>query len=99
MLRRVAGGRGKALSRGYSRHRSRRVSALGTELGYRGKRTAAVRARAGQRRRTVLAELGAYLIVVLAPGTLHVSPGPARVTPPLGARTACPSRGTSSSRC
>src|SRR5262252_5787606 len=37
-------------------------------------------------------------LVVLAPRTLYVSLGPARVTPPPEARTACPFRGTSSLR-
>src|SRR5262245_36661023 len=81
-------GRGHACWMGASR----------AELGCRRERSAALLARARQGRCALLAKAGVRLVVVLASGTLHVRKNPASMPLPHPARTACPSRGTSSSR-
>src|SRR5262245_33281033 len=50
---------------------SKRVPALGAELGHRADGVAAARATDGQRRPALLAELGGYAVLVLAAGTPH----------------------------
>src|SRR5262245_34188420 len=71
MLRNVAFGRDEARGRLRLGRECGRVGASGTELGRRGKLAAAVHARQCQRRRALLAEPGAVLVLVLAPCTLH----------------------------
>jgi hypothetical protein len=79
VLRGVGLRRAEAL-RCLRRRRTRRMSALGAELGGRGKLGSAVGARACQGRRALLAELRPGAVLVLAPGTLHcrASSGPGR---------------------
>ena len=76
MLWCVALGRGKMGGRGAGYRRSRRMSALGTELRRQGEFVATLRAGPSQRGGTLLTELRPWAVLVLAAGTFHAASTP-----------------------